>query len=114
MEVLQASNEKMGQFWCNGCKQSSKLWYDHLKMALERVGFVMNEMDQCVFNIVRNGVQVSIGFHVDDLLCTCVDDECLEWVSEILRQEFKEITVEKASKLCYLGMSVIIEPTWCG
>jgi Fe-S cluster biogenesis protein NfuA len=89
-----------------GCKQSSKLWYNHLKMALEEAGFVMNEADPCVFNIVRNEVQVSVGFHVDDLLCTCVDEKCLEWLSETLRQKFKEITVEKGNKLCYLGMSI--------
>ncbi len=56
-----------------GCVQSAKLWYKCLRAALESFGFVANPYDECVFNMTRNGQQITVCCYVDDLLCSSVD-----------------------------------------
>ena len=53
-----------------GCVQSSKLWYDKLCAVLRSDGFEENPYDPCVFNKTADGKQITVCFHVDDLLMT--------------------------------------------
>ena len=51
-----------------GCIESAKLWYENLKTTLLSIGFSVNPLDVCVFNLLKNGNQCTICVHVDDLL----------------------------------------------
>ena len=43
------------------------LFYNKLKGVLAKMGFEMNDYDECTFNKMINGKQCTIQFHVDDL-----------------------------------------------
>ena len=43
------------------------LFYNKLKGVLPKMGFEMNDYDECTFNKMINGKQCTIQFHVDDL-----------------------------------------------
>jgi len=90
-----------------GCVQSARLWYERLRGALESIGFVVNPYDQCVFNAMVDGVQVTVAFHVDDLLITSVSDAALEHVIVGLRKEFVAVTVNRDPNHSYLGMNLM-------
>jgi hypothetical protein len=42
-----------------GCVVPARLWYNRLRGVLERVGFKANDYDQCVFNTIRGGKQIT-------------------------------------------------------
>jgi len=50
-----------------GLIQSAKLWYDKITGVLERDGYTPNVMDQCVWNKIVDGNQITIVIYVDDL-----------------------------------------------
>ena len=53
------------------CVQSSKLWNEKLCNVLTNDGYISNPYDACVFNkTYDDGEQVTVAFHVDDLLIT--------------------------------------------
>ena len=89
-----------------GLIQSAFLWNQHLTKFLESKGFVKNVADPCVMNKMHNGYQITIVVYVDDLLVTSTLIENVEWVKDILRNEFKEISVEEGNSISYLGMIV--------
>jgi hypothetical protein len=68
-----------------GCVQSARLWYNHFSSFLKRIGFTPNPYDQCVFNCVRNGKQLTLAMHVDDGLATCEDLKQLQWLDDEIR-----------------------------
>ena len=88
-----------------GCVRSAKLWYDHLRAVLERFGFVVNPHDQCVFNMMIDGVQCTVVVYVDDLLITCVNQSAIDDVLAYLKKELKNITVKTDDVVSYLGMN---------
>ena len=69
-----------------GCVESAVLWYKDLKATLEADEYRVrqNPCDLCVFNKVYKGEQVTVIFHVDDLLGACVLSEALEDLYEVL------------------------------
>jgi hypothetical protein len=89
-----------------GCKTSGFLWYNRLTNYLKKLKFVQNPADECVFNIFRNGCQLSVGLHVDDLLITTALEENYTWFANMLKQEFNEITEQVENKITYLGMHI--------
>ena len=89
-----------------GCKQSGKLWHGRLKTYLLKLGFVQNAKDACVFNIMRDDKQLTIGLHVDDLLITSESLVSLHWLYDMLLCEFKELTRQDGPVLTYLGMTL--------
>ena len=89
-----------------GCKQSGKLWHNRLKEFLLSLGFTQNKKDTCVFNYTRDGVQITIGLHVDDLLTTSKNKDHLKWLYDKLRDEFKELKLQDGPELLYLGRRV--------
>jgi hypothetical protein len=52
-----------------------------------------------------SGVQCTIGFHVDDLKITCVDENTIDEVIAFLQDRFGAITSKKGLKHSYLGMT---------
>jgi hypothetical protein len=91
-----------------GCIQSAKLWFDKLTEVLVSYGFTPNPCDPCVLNRVVNGKQITIGFHVDDLLMTCEDESILDDVIDYLRVNFREVKEKKDDVMGYLGMRISI------
>ena len=87
-----------------GCKNSGLLWYERLTSYLKKLKFVQNPHDDCVFNVNRNGVQITIGLHVDDLLITTESDDNYNWLAKMLKTEFGELTEQIEDKVNYLGM----------
>ena len=50
-----------------GILLGAMLFYNKLKGVLTKMGFEMNDYDECTFNKMINGKQCTIQFHVDDL-----------------------------------------------
>ena len=92
-----------------GCVQSAKLWYDKLCKVLEDDGYVKNDYDGCLFNKVVDGVQVTVAFHVDDLLITSVRGEMVDKLEVLLKSKFQAITINKSDKHSYLAMNMLVD-----
>ena len=87
-----------------GCVESAVLWYRDLKSTLEDAGFIMNPYDICVFNKLYDGEQVTVIFHVDDLLGSSVLDEALEELYNVLIKKYGKVKVTRGDTHSYLGM----------
>ena len=87
-----------------GCVESAVLWYKDLKATLEADKYQVNPYDLCVFNKVYKGEQVTVIFHVDDLLGACVRSEALEDLYEVLIKKYKKVKVTRGKIHPYLGM----------
>ena len=92
-----------------GCVQSAKLWYDKLCKVLEDDGYVKNDYDGCLFNKIVDGVQVTVAFHVDDLLITSVRGEMVDELEALLKSKFQAITINKSDKHSYLAMNMLVD-----
>ena len=75
-----------------GCVESAVLWYKDLRATLETDGFVVNPYDLCVFNKDYKGKQITVIFHVDDLLGACVFVQALEDLYGVVRQSNIQLT----------------------
>ena len=90
-----------------GTLEAAKLWYDNLTSKFAKAGFTKNPYDECVWNkTMPNGKQISITFHVDDLMVTCEDAKGLEAVERMLKHHYKDITVHRGMMLDYLGNDI--------
>ena len=89
-----------------GCVQSARLWYDRLRAALEGQGFVVNQYDMCVFNRMVEGKRLSVAFHVDDLLVTCVEQGPIDEMVRLLLAEFEGVSEVRGGKHSYLAMNL--------
>ena len=89
-----------------GCVQSSKVWYDTLTFKLGGIGYKRNLEDPCVFNkINKNGNQVTIVIHVDDIKITTRGEKELTKEINLIEKEFGELTVSRGKCLNYLGIN---------
>ncbi|CAJ1966431.1 unnamed protein product [Cylindrotheca closterium] len=61
-----------------GMLQALLLWYRNLRASLEEYGFVFNRYDPCIANRMVNGKQLTIRFHVDDILASHMEQQVLE------------------------------------
>ena len=92
-----------------GCIQSARLWYDTIKAALIKMGFKQNEQDECVFNRMTAGVQLTLALYVDDLLCACKDLQFIKKFEKELLDEYGEVSSDygdKRGRVAYLGMTI--------
>ncbi|CAJ1948707.1 unnamed protein product [Cylindrotheca closterium] len=89
--------------------QASLLWYRNLRASLEEYGFVFNRYDPCIANRMVNGKQLTIRFHVDDVLASHMEQQVLEdfftWVNEKYGG-LKEVTCTRGKVHTYLGMTL--------
>ena len=88
-----------------GCIESAKLWYEHLKGTLVKLGFKMNQKDECVFTKMVKGKQIAVCFHVDDLLITCENKDAIESLLKSLEHTYKSLTIKRGKIQSYLGMT---------
>ncbi|CAJ1950974.1 unnamed protein product [Cylindrotheca closterium] len=92
-----------------GMLQALLLWYQNLRASLEEYGFVFNRYDPCIANIMVNGKQLTIRFHVDDVLASHMEQQVLEdfftWVNEKYGG-LKEVTCTRGKVHTYLGMTL--------
>lgn len=102
-------NDK-GELYCKlnralyGTVEAAKAWYDDISSYLKSLNFEMNSIDQCVFNCNINGVQITVGIYVDDLIISCVDEKVIKMFKDALLHKYHEINYEDNEKLPYLGM----------
>lgn len=89
-----------------GCVESAALWHEHLSRTLERLGYVRNTYDECVYNGVRDGVQCTVAVHVDDLLITCVDQLRIDELVQGMRTTYGEVKTAAGPAVGYLGMTL--------
>ena len=57
-----------------GILRAALLFYKRLRKDLEDMGFKINPYDPCVANMLVNGVQCTVCWHVDDLKVSHVDE----------------------------------------
>ena len=93
-----------------GCKQSGKLWKDRLSFFLKSLGMIENGKDPCVYNMQRNGCQLTVIHHVDDLGCSSSDVANTQWIKQMLDLEFGQLTAQPGSSKNYLGMKILRNP----
>jgi hypothetical protein len=87
-----------------GCVQSARLWYDTFSAFLTGLGFVVNPRDQCVFNKTSaEGVQCTVCFHVDDVLCTSKDQSMLDEFKNVCLNKYENVSITEGKKHSYLG-----------
>lgn len=91
-----------------GCIESGKLWYDTLSSKLKANGYVQNPYDKCIFNKWHEseGVQSTIGIHVDDCFISCVIPGILESIVEWFREEFEDLNVTRGTVHQFTGMTL--------
>jgi hypothetical protein len=89
-----------------GCGEAATLWYADLSATLTRNNFIPNSYDPCDLNKVgRDGIQVTVAMHVDDLFVTSASDNNLETFENYMRGVYCEIKVNKGRVLEYIGMT---------
>jgi hypothetical protein len=97
-----------------GLIESAKLFYDHLSHSLIKLGFIRNCYDQCVWNRTgKTGKQLTICFHVDDLLCASIEQHDLDEFIQELKSMYVDITVNTGLKHDYLGIDVDFSEEGC-
>ena len=89
-----------------GCVESAVLWYNNLKTTLEEDGFIINEYDICVFNKTIDGKQVTVLFHVDDILATSVLKSLLNQTYTMLLDKYHEVKQTTGNVHSFLGMEL--------
>ena len=67
----------------------------------------MNPYDLCVFNKVYKGEQVTVIFHVDDLLGACVLSVALEDLYEVLIKKYKKVKVTRGKIMNFQRPGVV-------
>ena len=53
---------------------------------LIEAGYIPNDHDPCVFNKTIDGTQITVAFHVDDLLVTCTNSK---YIDELIEHHLK-------------------------
>ena len=90
-----------------GTIEAARLWYETICGKLQDSGFIKNPYDECVYNkIAKSGKQITVAFHVDDLLVTCEDEEELDEFTAMLRRAFPEVTEHRGDVLDYLAITL--------
>ena len=83
-----------------GQKQAGKVWYDHLKDKLTKLGFIQSRFDECVFYY---GTTIFLVY-TDDTILVGPDEKEIEKIVNILSKNFK---VEDQGDLSdYLGVNI--------
>jgi hypothetical protein len=92
-----------------GCVQSSKLWYERLRAELEKIGYSVSPLDDCVFNKMFGTIQSTLLVHVDDILCASEHRPAHDELRIHLEKAFVDVNFETGLKLSFLGMTISTE-----
>jgi hypothetical protein len=83
-----------------GQKQAGKVWYDHLRDKLTKLGFIQSKFDECVF---YHGKTIFLVY-TDDTILVGPDEKEIEKIVKTLSKNFK---VEYQGDLSdYLGVNI--------
>jgi hypothetical protein len=88
-----------------GLIESAKLWYEELTNTLRDSGFVPNEYDPCVLNKSKNGSQITICLHVDDMMITSTDESLVRELHNVLQIKYGKMEIKSGKIHSFLGMS---------
>ena len=91
-----------------GTVQAAILWYNKLKSVLVADGYTANPYDACLFNKTVDEKQITVAFHVDDLLVTSTCEELMNTLEDHLNGNFTNITVCNGSHHSYLAMNIVL------
>ena len=80
------------------------LFYRNLCGNLKQMEFELNPYDPCVANKVVNGNQLTVCWHVDDLLMTHAEEEVIRELVGGLEKTYGKLEVKVSDELEYLGM----------
>ena len=92
-----------------GTLQAALLFWKNLSGKLIEWGFELNPYDNCVANLVVNGKQCTVLWHVDDIKISHEDESVIEGVLDQLNEEYgKEapLVVTRGKVHEYLGMTL--------
>ena len=71
------------------------LWYNLFSENLQKLGFVLNDYNQCVANKYIDGTQCTIAWYVDDLKISHVWEEVVMEVLQQIEETIEgELTIE--------------------
>src|SRR5210317_2369503 len=92
-----------------GMLDAALLWYKRFRKDLEGIGFIFNNYDPCVANKKIDGKQLTIRFHVDDIMSSHVDptvnDDFLIWLNRKYGEHGK-VKATRGKEHNYLGMTL--------
>jgi hypothetical protein len=94
-----------------GLVESARLLYNRIRDTLEKLGFIMNPKDLCCFNRETSEGQVTVIFHVDDLMISSIHEPHLDTLEDNLGQVFHDkdgkSSIKRNAGLIhdYLGMT---------
>ena len=89
-----------------GCLRSASLFWERLSGYLTKMGFTLNPYDECVANMIINGQQCTITWHVDDLKISHVEKTVVSSVISKIEQEFGSMSVTRGNLHTYVGMDI--------
>ena len=87
-----------------GCLKSARLFWEHLKKVLKRLGFVLNRYDSCVANKKIERSQCTISWHIDDLKISHRDIKAVEKVILTIEEVYGKMIVTHGNIHEYVGM----------
>ena len=84
---------------------SALLFYRKLISELKGMGFEINPYDPCVVNKMVNGSQMTVRWHVDDLMISHTSNEAISQFLRALKDIYGDNLAENTGKVHdYLGM----------
>lgn len=89
-----------------GCKESAKLWNNHISKFLIENGFNMSIYEQCLFYKKINDDQLQLIIFVDDFLITCKNKINILNFELLIKTTFKEYTIQYGNEHNYIGMKI--------
>ena len=90
-----------------GMLRAALLFYKRLRKDLEFMGFEINPYDPCVANMMVNGAQCTVCWHVDDLKVSHVDEAVVTAFSLKLADLYKgRVKTHRGKVFDYLGMDL--------
>ncbi len=99
-----------------GMMKSALLFYRKLVADLTSLGYVINPYDPCVVNKMINGKQMTICWHVDDLIIGHFESSdvttFLTWLASRYDTADKKLNVTRGQRHDYLGMNIDFSEPW--
>ena len=93
-----------------GTLQAALLFWTNLKkFFIDKHGFTENPYDGCVVNKEIHGKQCTIGWHVDDIKISHIDNDIVESIIKLLEREYGQespLTITRGPVHDYLGMTI--------
>ncbi len=102
MPALSLNKAHLSSSWTIHCT----IWHANLSATLARNEFTPNSYDPCIFNNVgRDGGQITVAMHVDDLFVTSVSANNIEKFENYMRGVYCEMKFIKGGVICHLNMT---------